>query len=148
MAQYDTSPQSGEGNFQGLFGLYPFAPSENIYGSDYGNGLYIFKFATILTGVPGETPPAFHLHQNHPNPFNPSTAISYELETAAHVQLAIYDVHGVLVRTLVDGPRFPGGETVSWNGTDDGGNAVATGVYFYRLEVAGQAETRRMVLLK
>jgi flagellar hook assembly protein FlgD len=89
------------------------------------------------------------LHGNSPNPFNPVTLIQYELPAAGSVDLAVYGLSGRLVRTLVAGELFvAGGQTTPWNGRDDDGRAVASGVYFYRLEVGGEVLTRRMVLLK
>jgi hypothetical protein len=88
------------------------------------------------------------LAQNHPNPFNPTTAIDYEVPRAGHVQLVIYDAAGRAVRTLVDATRSSGPHRVSWDGRDDGGIAVSSGVYFYRLQSTGRVLSRRMVLLR
>jgi hypothetical protein len=83
-----------------------------------------------------------------PNPFNPSTSISYTLAAGAQVELAIYDARGRLVRTLVKGPRGAGQHTASWDGSSEDGLNVASGVYFYRLVVGDRSETRSVVLLK
>ena len=85
-----------------------------------------------------------------PNPFNPTTSISYSFRESGRVQLRVYDVAGRLVRTLVDDfqPARGQGYTVVWDGRSDAGQSVATGVYFYRLETPGFSETRKMVLLK
>ena len=89
------------------------------------------------------------LHGNSPNPFNPVTLIQYELPTAGRVDLAVYDLSGRLVRTLVAAELLDAGrQTAPWNGRDDDDRAVASGVYFYRLEVGGEVLTKRMVLLK
>ena len=88
------------------------------------------------------------LHQNVPNPFNPSTVISYELETAGTVSLQVYDVAGHLVKTLYRGHRTAGSHTDTWFGRDRSGRTVATGVYFYRLQAGSEIETRRMLLAK
>jgi hypothetical protein len=88
------------------------------------------------------------LHANHPNPFNPTTTIRFDLTTAATVSVRVYDVHGRAVRTLFDGPAAVGANTLVWNGRDDRDNAVASGVYLYRLDGAGVTQTRKMVLLK
>ncbi len=90
----------------------------------------------------------FSLQQNHPNPFNPSTTIAYGVAEAGRVRLAIYDVSGRLVRTLVN-TRLPAGRyTETWDGRDATGHRVASGIYFYRLQAAQQARTRKAVLLK
>lgn len=231
---FDTSALSGEG-FQGAFGVYPFAPSGNIYVSDIDNGLYVFSFTPVITAVAfaafdavyenggvrlswsiasadglegyhvyrsrerdagyqrlnpilvaagsgttwedrsveaGETwwyrvgavdrdgeflspaesvtipEPALTLQQNVPNPFNPSTSISYQIPVSGHVVLAIYDPLGRHVRTLVDGLRSTGAETVTWDGRDETGRPAASGVYFYKLTTDHRSRTRRMLLLK
>jgi len=84
-----------------------------------------------------------------PNPFNPTTTISYELPESAVVNLSVYDVSGRLVRVLVGSESLSAGpHEVVWNGQEDGGRQVATGVYFYRLETPEYAETRRITLIK
>jgi flagellar hook assembly protein FlgD len=99
---------------------------------------------TIGTPVPDQVV----LHQNSPNPFNPETTIRFELPSAMRVQLSVFDVHGRLVRKLIDEQRGAGASTVEWNGRDDKGAGVATGVYFYVLEAAGSRYQRKMILLK
>jgi hypothetical protein len=88
------------------------------------------------------------LDQNHPNPFNPTTQIGYQVANDGRVTLMIYDVKGALVSELVDGVQSAGAYTVTWNGKNMAGQAVSTGVYFYRLAVGKFVQTRRMVLLK
>jgi len=100
-----------------------------------------------LTGV-DETPTALSLAQNAPNPFDGRTGIAYSLPAEAHVKLAVYSVGGRRVCTLVDQTQPPGHWSVEWNGTDASGNAVAKGVYFYKLEAGGEIIERRMVLIQ
>ncbi len=105
----------------------------------------------VWTGVDGQDAVGARaiLHGNSPNPFNPVTLIQYELPTAGRVDLAVYDLSGRLVRTLVAAELLDAGrQTAPWNGRDDDDRAVASGVYFYRLEVGGEVLTKRMVLLK
>jgi formylglycine-generating enzyme required for sulfatase activity len=95
--------------------------------------------------------PAFRLRssalrQNFPNPFNPSTAIPYELAGVAPVRLELFNLLGQRIRTLVDGVRPAGSHQAIWDGRDEKGRGVAAGVYIYRLTVAGTSETRKMVL--
>ena len=86
---------------------------------------------------------------NHPNPFNPTTTIDFEVPVAAYTRIAVYDVAGRHVVTLVDGMMTAGKKTAVWNGHNRRGERVASGVYFYRLDVSGQrALTKKMVLLK
>ncbi len=92
-------------------------------------------------------PQGFALGQNYPNPFNPSTVIPYQLPTAAHVRLEVFNVLGQRIETLVNEERPAGVHTAVWDATDAAGQAVAAGVYIYRLRGAGVELTRRMVLI-
>jgi len=95
------------------------------------------------------TPTAFALHGAAPNPFNPMTKIAFDLPTAEPVSLQIYDAAGRLVRTLLaDAPGQPGRNDVVWNGRDDQGQQVASGVYLYRVTTPSQRGLGRMTLLK
>lgn len=88
------------------------------------------------------------LTQNQPNPFNPTTTIAYSLSVGAHVTLTIFDVGGRRVRVLTDTMAAAGPHDVSWDGLDDNGRGVASGVYFYRLVAGSFTQTKKMVLLK
>ncbi len=88
------------------------------------------------------------LSRNFPNPFNPTTDISFGMREKGHVTLRIYDVAGRLVRTLVDEVRDAGMHNAAWDGTNGRGTAVASGVYFYRMKTAQFEQTRKMVLLR
>ncbi len=93
-------------------------------------------------------PRVLKLDQNRPNPFNPVTAISFEVPRRSEVSLTLFNVQGRRVRTLVDGEREAGAYRVAWDGTDESGRPVASGVYFYRLESDGRVEHRKMTLLR
>jgi flagellar hook assembly protein FlgD len=88
------------------------------------------------------------LHQNYPNPFRASTAISFALPNKAPTSLKIYNVEGKLVRTLLNGILNEGYEQYLWNGRNDLGVPVGSGIYFYRLKAGGKMLTKKMVLLK
>ncbi len=88
------------------------------------------------------------LHQNVPNPFNPMTSIKYVTAEDGYVRLDVYDVSGRRVRTLVEAFRAKGAYTVDWNGIDEQGGRVSSGVYFYRLFAGKQVLNRKMVLLR
>ena len=92
--------------------------------------------------------PTFVLHQNAPNPFNPKTAIDYEIPTASHVDLVVFNAVGQKVRTLVNEFRTEGAHATSWDGLDDRLEPVSSGVYFARLSALGKSETMRMVLVR
>jgi hypothetical protein len=97
---------------------------------------------------PMPLPDATFLAQNWPNPFNPSTTIAFGLKTGGHVSLRIYDASGRLVKTLIDGSMQAGRYEKNWNGRDNEGSIVSSGVYFYRLVTNGFGETRKMILLR
>ncbi len=93
-------------------------------------------------------PQEFALQQNYPNPFNPTTNISYNLKTAGHVSLVIYDVLGSKVQTLVSRNQAPGYHSVTWNGTNNFGSKVNSGVYIYTLKAGQLLESKKMILMK
>jgi len=98
-------------------------------------------------------PKAFAMGQNYPNPFNPSTTIAYDVPDneihGVRVDLNVYNIRGQVVRKLVDGSvKEPGHYVVQWNGKNDNGEAVSSGVYFYRIKAGNFVATRKMVLLK
>jgi len=91
---------------------------------------------------------AVHLFQNYPNPFNPETRISFELPSRGRVKLCIYSVKGQLIRTLVEKDMAAGPHSVRWDGRDDSGQSVASGMYFYSLSTLQVNESRKMILLR
>ena len=110
-----------------------------------------------------EIPARFHLQQNYPNPFNPTTGIQYAVGSrqtqAVHgsrfivhgpipTTLKIYNILGQKVRTLVDEPKTSGNHVVIWDGKDDKGKEVTSGIYFYQLRAGDFTETKKMLLLK
>jgi ELWxxDGT repeat protein len=109
-----------------------------------GSVEFVTRQSSEMARIPSKT----ILHQNVPNPFNPSTIIRYELAVPGRVSLRIYDVHGALVRVLEDRGRTPGRYEVGWDGRDERGERVATGVYFYRLMVPDFEQTKKLVLIK
>jgi subtilisin family serine protease len=96
-------------------------------------------------------PRAFSLSQNAPNPFNPSTTVSYSVPEDTEplrVKLTVYDIRGRTVAVLADRVQDGGNYTVNWDGTDKAGRQVASGIYFYRLRAGSFTATRKMVMLK
>jgi hypothetical protein len=93
-------------------------------------------------------PTSYVLSQNYPNPFNPETQISFSLPERTQVSLIIYNILGKKVMTLVNETRDARTYNVRWNGSDEAGNQVASGIYFYRLQSNHFIETKRMVLMK
>ncbi|HET6349647.1 MAG TPA: FlgD immunoglobulin-like domain containing protein [Candidatus Krumholzibacteria bacterium] len=148
-----TSPQSrivAEGALTGTTGSYRDASVEA--GMTYGYELVVraasgdeFRSPVATVSLPEL---ALALHQNHPNPFNPETTIEYDLPSTGQVRLVILDASGRVVRTLVNVAQTAGSRSVVWNGRDDAGNAVSSGVYFYVLDAGKERLTRKLVLLK
>jgi hypothetical protein len=111
-----------------------------------------------------QRPVTFALFQNYPNPFNPVTSVQYVVggrqtkaadrglpaadDSFTHVTLKIYNILGQKVRTLMDGPRGAGSHRVIWDGKDDGGRDVASGIYFYQLTAGDYKETKKMTLIR
>ena len=93
-------------------------------------------------------PQQFALHNNYPNPFNPTTKISYSLSSASEVSLSIYNIRGELVNKLTSGLHEPGTHVVLWNGRNGLGEKVSTGVYIYSLSTPTGYLNKRLVLLK
>ena len=106
----------------------------------------------LITNVEDQPAPGiperFSLHQNYPNPFNPSTEIRYDLSQPVEVELAIYNLLGQRVRMLLNARQPAGFHTIQWDGKNDAGATVASGIYLYELRAAGFVETRKMMLLR
>ncbi len=108
-----------------------------------GGRSVLFETQAISTPVMPIT-----LYQNRPNPFNPSTAITYHIPDRYHVRLAVYDSSGRPVARLVDALEEKGFHSIEWNGRDEEGRSVASGVYFYRLVAGKHAISKKMMLIR
>ncbi len=146
----DTSAFTGEGNFDGAFGCYPFSPDGCVYINDRPNGLFVFRIENIPTSVHGSParPPLLTLESSAPNPFGTATTVRYVLATPAEVSAAVYDAVGRRVRWLDGAPRPPGEHNLVWDGRNDSGVQVPSGVYFCRVRAGGVERTTRLVLLR
>jgi hypothetical protein len=89
-----------------------------------------------------------HMFQNHPNPFCQETRVAFELPQDGRVKLQVYSADGRLIRKLVDADRSAGSHSVPWDGLDESGRAVPSGVYFYMLAAPGVEESRKMILIR
>ena len=92
-------------------------------------------------------PKSIELFQNYPNPFNPTTIIPYSIDRTTEVKISVFNLLGQKVRTLFSGVQVQGFYRIQWNGRDDSGNAVPSGIYFYRLDVGEFSQTKKMILL-
>ncbi|RME02038.1 MAG: T9SS C-terminal target domain-containing protein, partial [Calditrichaeota bacterium] len=112
--------------------------------------VYVYDLSTIV-GIqesPETVPATFRLEQNYPNPFNPTTVIRYRIPAADHVELTIFNRLGEPVRTLVSERKAAGSYEIVWDGTDETGRRVASGVYLFRLSVGEQVQTKKMILMR
>jgi len=118
--------------------------------------VYIYKNPyTAVKDEQNPIPNNFALYQNYPNPFNPSTTIPFQVGNGQwsvvkpmHITLRIYNIRGQLVRTLLDEEKQPGSYQVVWDGKNQQGSAVASGIYFYRIQAGSFTKTAKMSLLK
>jgi len=114
--------------------------------------LYNYPARGITVGVDGKTPATtpwkFELSQNYPNPFNPTTKITFVLPAMMKAELVVYDLLGRKVKTLVNDALHAGPHSATWDGTNDRGNAVSSGVYFYRLVAGDFVKVQKMTLTR
>ncbi len=118
----------------------------------YVSAIYATRVNSAWVEVSDPVAPALDqpaLHQNYPNPFNPETTIAFSLPEAGIADLAVFNQKGQMVRSLVSGQLLPAGaSSLVWDGRDDQGNPVSSGIYFSRLTCAGRSVSRKMVLIK
>jgi hypothetical protein len=138
--------QSWTRQYVGVSGqVYDSQMPDRYHGWAVGSGGVVMAYRT-LTSVPrrlADVPQNFKLRGNYPNPFNPLTNIDYEVRERAHVTIAVYDVYGRHVRTLVNAEREPGVYQVKFDAT-----GLASSEYFYQMKAGSYSETRRMMVLK
>jgi len=101
-----------------------------------------------IQGSDESKPSQFSLSQNYPNPFNPITNFQFTLPKPAHVKIDVFNIVGQKVKTLMDQDMKPGVYQVDWDGKDESGNSVSTGVYFYKVQAGDFSDMKKMVLLK
>ncbi len=145
-------------NFSGVGYLYYKIISNQLYAFVYSgrnstgsfNTISVYTLGTTLSGniTSPKKPVTFNLAQNFPNPFNPSTTIEYSVQSTDNIQIKIFNSIGQLVKTLVDEVKTPGEYSVVWNGQDDGGLLVSSGVYFYQITTKDFISSKKMILLK
>lgn len=107
------------------------------------------SFDTDFSKVTGRIlPTSYSVSQNYPNPFNASTVIRYSLPENSRVRIEIYNILGQKVRTLVDEHQTAGYKTIEWNGANASNQTVASGVYFYKIDMGKHSEVKQMTMLK
>jgi len=119
------------------------------YAKDYGGSIRCLRNAPADIGENDPIlPNEFRLVQNYPNPFNPTTSIEYNLPARSQMKLEIFNILGQKIRTLENDTRAAGYYRIEWNGTDDAGQAVASGIYTYRLTAGDVVQIKKMSLIK
>lgn len=141
--QYVMAPATATYHGKGVF----------VWSDSRGDGMQIYASqelydATDVDDDAAQIPASFDLKQNYPNPFNPSTVIRFSMSRAGHVRLNVFNLLGQKVRTLADHDYPVGNHSVNWDGNDDNGRTVASGIYLYRIESGNQVRARKMTLLK
>jgi len=101
-----------------------------------------------LTESNEEAPNSFQIHENYPNPFNPSTRIRYELPIESNVSLIVHNISGKIVKTIVTESQSAGRYEIQWNGQDDTGNLVSTGMYFARIQAGSYSHVIKMIYMR
>jgi hypothetical protein len=173
ISEFPDGPTIQSGSFFLLFHWRPDSPddpgvaldTDNILFRSYwymtsngwamtGDGEYMLRcIVTTPNGIKeiggnGEMPASFELVGNYPNPFNPSTDIKFLAPEAANVKIEIYNVAGQLVKTVLDEYVEAGIKAVTWDGTNNDGNKVNSGVYFSKMTAGSQVQTIKMMLMK
>jgi len=119
---------------------------EDFYGiaPDMGAYEYGFLIAEDFTEIPLQD---CILSQNYPNPFNPTTTIEFSIKNNSKVELAIFNIKGQKIKTLSHNEFTKGSHSIIWNGDDELGNSVSSGIYYYKLNVNGKTEVVKKCLL-
>ena len=131
------------GAYSGTINLYPNHNPHIIHRATVN--LDITEDLSITRNI---IPDEYLLHQNYPNPFNPITNIQYDLPGAIDVKIDIYDIRGRRVKSLLNQSQEPGFKSIQWNASNDLGEKVSSGMYFYRIETTDFKKTKKMILLK
>ena len=155
MTNDGTGAWLGDGNLDGTLRLeslqFTYNPGSPTTGTFYFDDLRIVKKVpvSVVDKAAPELPERFALFQNYPNPFNAGTAIRYLVSSGQHhIVLSVYNVLGKKVRTLINKETIAGEYVVQWDGKNDNGEDVSSGIYLYKLSAQGYSQTRWMILLK
>ncbi len=132
-----------------------------VFASDIPSGLFILELEddeeeeeeddldkTIASGIKSSVPEEFFLFQNHPNPFNPETEIRFQLPEASYVVIRIINTLGQEIRILAERQYETGYHNVRWDGKDNNGNLVSSGIYLYQLKAGAFSQIKKMSLIR
>ena len=117
------------------------------YWSGHSDAISVtLEYVELADGI--QIPSKYSLYQNHPNPFNPTTTLHYDLPEDGMVNISIFDMMGRKITTLVNNHQTAGYKSIQWNATNNTGQSVSAGVYLYHLHVGDFHQTNKMILLK
>ncbi len=121
-----------------------------LYFATVGSGVYKYtnEIVSIQDSEEIQYPTSFSLCENYPNPFNPTTTISFSIPKESNVEISIYNIKGQKVKEIVSDQLASGEHSVVWDGRDENGKPVSSGIYFYKLKAGGFREVRKMILMK
>lgn len=128
-----------------------YRSSDNtIFAATHGRGMFSASLsgATSVSVADNQIPNSFELSQNYPNPFNPSTTIRYALPEGRNVKIIVYDINGKEITTLINDYQNAGIHNIVWNGKNNSGQQVVSGIYFYNMQAGNFSQTKKMILLK
>jgi hypothetical protein len=133
-----------------VYDLKTHAPTRTLVAGTHGRSMYSLDLSMLpgVASVPTREPAAVAELSNHPNPFTSSTTVSFELSRAAEVSVEVFDLTGRKVKSLAAGRAEAGGHRVTWDGTNENGRRVASGIYFLRLDTGRGAATRTLNLVR
>jgi len=114
--------------------------------TDFGQILYLPVCLEVISDIPPVE--KYKLYQNYPNPFNPFTRIRFDLPESAYVKLQIFNLKGQLIKTLIKEDINAGEQVAYWDGKNDNGKSVSSGIYFYKLKAGNYQKAKKMVLVK
>jgi hypothetical protein len=125
-------------------------PANKIRVATYGRGIWESSIPPMVGTITenNRTPKSYALYQNYPNPFNPSTIIRFDITGKSHVSLKVFNILGQEVRTLINSVVSPGEKSVSWDGRDNSGATVTSGIYIYSINAGDYRESKKMIFLK
>ena len=132
----------------GQVGVFSFSQGTGTGLEGYFDNIVVDPLVTSVDENNTNLADGFYLEQNYPNPFNPETQIAYQLASGGFASISIYDLLGREIKTLVSEDQPAGSYTVTWNGTDELGNKVTSGVYLYTLKTGILVESKKMILMK
>ena len=117
-------------------------------GNDFGDEIVLSATTNVKKMAINNMPKEYALLRNYPNPFNPCTKIPYNLPEQAVISIEIYNLRGNLVRTLWRGSQMAGQHVINWDGTDNNGANVVSGIYFYKLQAGKFINIKKMLRIK